>query len=103
MAIINDTTIPACICGTDKKTKIERTAKQRVITWMIVIVALGFVTLVLLDGFSLSDWNDPKGLVVLGLLLYCVIGVGVRFYRQLIGHRRHSVLCMLRRSFYDIV
>lgn len=103
MAIINDTSIPACICGVDKESKIERTAKQRVITWMIVTAALGFVAMMLLDGFTLSEWDDPKGLVVLGSLLYCVVGISVRFYKQLVGQKKHTILCMLRRSFYDTI
>ena len=103
MTVIKDKSISACICGVDDTASIHRTAKQRVLTWMTVIVAIGFATLTILDGFSLEDWSDPKGLVVLGLLFYCIIGIIIRLRKRLKTQKKHSFWCLLRRSFYDVV
>lgn len=103
MAIIKDISIPACICGVDKKQKIQRTAKQRVLTWMAVTAVTGIAILASTGGFSLREWEDPKGLIALGALVYCFVGVSIRLYKRLSKQKKHSFLCLLRHSFYDIV
>lgn len=103
MAMIKDISIASCICGVDTKSKIMRTGKQRAVTWMIVAATLGIAILALTGGFALKDWMDPKGLIALGLLAYCILGVGFKFYKRFIIQKKHKFLCSLRQSFYDIV
>lgn len=102
MALIKDITIPICICGIDDA-RMTRAAKQRVVTWMIVTVAAGFAFLIPFEGFTLEKWSDPKGLVVLGLLTYCAVGIVVRVYVSSRKQKKHSLKCTLRRSFYETV
>lgn len=101
MALIKDKTISACICGRDKKAKIQRTAKQRVTSWLGYGALAGFVfALLTYPEFLVTDL-DPKGWIFLLLIGYFVIAVPYKTYAHL--KEGHSFLCSVRRGFIEIV
>lgn len=98
--VIKDKTIRACICGKDKHAIIERTAKQRVLTWLAVSGVCLMLSGVVLGGVDVTEWKDPVSIVILLALAYVLIAIPYKTARYM---QKHTLSCSLRRAFYDVV
>lgn len=101
MAIISDEMVQACICGIDKKTKIERTAKRRVLTWMGTVAFVGFLLTLAVYPELLVEQIDAKSIIAFSVVLYLIIGMIYKFVDY--GRKKHGLLCSLRRAYLEIV
>ncbi len=99
--VIHDKSIQACVCGSSPKTKIYRTAKQRVATWLGSAVIIIFICSTIFDGYSYDDWSDPKGFLVIGIVFYALVRIPIEAYIYLRGG--HSLRCSLRHAFYKTI
>lgn len=98
--VIHDKIIAVCICGKEEKT-MERTAKQRVTTWLGVAGLICFLAVVISGGFYLEEWLDPLGLIVIGFLIYAVTGMSAKVLIRL--KKGHNIRCSIRYAFYSLV
>lgn len=101
MAILNDTTVPACICRVDEKTKIPRDTKRRVSSWLGCGALLGFIVVLLTYPEFLVSETDFAGWILLLLIAYYFIGVPYKTYIYI--KDRHTLKCALRRAALEVI